>query len=91
LRRLDLERIRAEGYGFQIEMTYRSKQAGASVVEVPIRFVDRVAGESKMSSAIVVEALGLVTWWGLGRLQRALARAVGRTRRPAAEGGVPVG
>ena len=68
LRRLDLDAIRAEGYGFQIEMTFRAKQAGASIVEVPICFVDRVAGESKMSSAIVVEALGLVTWWGLGRL-----------------------
>lgn len=68
LRRLDFDRIHADGYGFQIEMTYRAKQAGASIVEVPIRFVDRVAGESKMSSAIVVEALGLVTWWGLGRL-----------------------
>jgi len=74
LRRLDLDHIRAEGYGFQIEMTYRSKQAGASVVETPIRFVDRVAGESKMSSAIVVEALGLVTLWGLGRCWRAITR-----------------
>ena len=77
LRRLDLGRIRAEGYGFQIEMTYRAKQAGAPITEVPIRFVDRVAGESKMSSAIVVEALGLVTWWGLGRAWRALGRLVG--------------
>jgi len=77
LRRLDLEQIRAEGYGFQIEMTYRAKQAGAPITEVPIRFVDRVAGESKMSSAIVVEALGLVTWWGLGRAWRALGRLVG--------------
>ena len=76
LRRLDLERIRADGYGFQIEMTYRSKEAGASVVEVPIRFVDRVAGESKMSSAIVVEALALVTWWGLGRLAGAVRQRV---------------
>jgi dolichol-phosphate mannosyltransferase len=74
LRRLDLNRIRAEGYGFQIEMTYRSKQSGATVTEVPIRFVDRVAGESKMSSAIVIEALGLVTWWGLGRVVRGVRR-----------------
>ena len=72
LRRLDLDAIRAEGYGFQIEMTYRSKRAGAAIVEVPIRSVDRVAGESKMSSAIVVEALGLVTWWGLGRAAEAV-------------------
>jgi len=76
LRRLDLDRIRAEGYGFQIEMTYRAKQAGASITEVPIRFVDRVAGESKMSGAIVVEALALVTWWGLGRLWHAARRLV---------------
>jgi dolichol-phosphate mannosyltransferase len=74
LRRLDLSRIRAEGYGFQIEMTYRAKQQGAAIAEVPIIFVDRAAGESKMSSRIVVEALGLVTWWGLGRATRGIRR-----------------
>jgi dolichol-phosphate mannosyltransferase len=74
LRRIDLERIRAEGYGFQIEMTYRARQSGARITEVPISFVDREAGESKMSSFIVVEALGLVTWWGLGRLVHPLRR-----------------
>jgi dolichol-phosphate mannosyltransferase len=78
LRRLDLDRIRAEGYGFQIEMTYRSKQHGATITEVPISFVDRAAGESKMSSIIVIEALGLVTWWGMGRVVRA-ARRLGRS------------
>jgi dolichol-phosphate mannosyltransferase len=80
LRRIDLSSVRADSYGFQIEMTYRSVQAGAQVREVPIRFVDRVEGTSKMSLYTVVEALGLVTWWGLRRL-------VGR-RRPAAR--VPV-
>ena len=75
LRRLDIERIRAEGYGFQIEMTYRAKQDGAAICEVPISFVDRAAGESKMSSVIVIEALALVTWWGLGRLWRLLRGA----------------
>ncbi len=87
LQRLDLDRIRAEGYGFQIEMTYRAKLAGASIVEVPIRFVDRAAGESKMSSDIVVEALALVTWWGLGRLWRRTRRAgaaLGRGHPPVA-------
>jgi dolichol-phosphate mannosyltransferase len=68
LRRIDLDHVRADGYGFQIEMTYQAKRCGATVVEVPIRFVDRVEGESKMSTFIVVEALGLVTWWGLQRL-----------------------
>jgi dolichol-phosphate mannosyltransferase len=80
LRSLDLHRIRAEGYGFQIEMTYRSKQHGARITEVPISFVDRTAGVSKMSSFIVVEALLLVTWWGLGRLVRGAVR-LGRGAR----------
>jgi glycosyltransferase involved in cell wall biosynthesis len=65
LRRIDLGGIRAEGYGFQIEMTYRAVTAGCSIVEVPITFRDRVAGTSKMSSNIVVEAFLLVTWWAI--------------------------
>ncbi len=68
LERIDLDAIRADGYGFQIEMTYQAKRSGARIVEVPIRFVDRVDGESKMSTFIVVEALALVTWWGAQRL-----------------------
>jgi dolichol-phosphate mannosyltransferase len=89
LSRITLETVRAEGYGFQIEMTYRARRAGASIVEVPIRFVDREVGESKMSSAIVVEALGLVTWWGLGRALRGAWHLVAgkreqRTRVPVA-------
>jgi dolichol-phosphate mannosyltransferase len=65
LRRIDLKAIRAEGYGFQIEMTYRAVLAGCSVVEVPITFRDRVAGASKMSGNIVREAFLLVTWWAV--------------------------
>ena len=88
LRQLDLDRIRAEGYGFQIEMTYRASQHGATITEVPISFVDRAAGESKMSSFIVVEALGLVTWWGLGRIVRGARRvATGGRRGKASPGG----
>ncbi|HWE68728.1 MAG TPA: polyprenol monophosphomannose synthase [Acidimicrobiales bacterium] len=70
LGRIALDQIRAEGYGFQIEMTYQAKRAGASIVEVPIRFVDRTEGESKMSMYIVVEAFALVTWWGIQRILR---------------------
>jgi dolichol-phosphate mannosyltransferase len=80
LRRLDLDRIRAEGYGFQIEMTYRARQYGALITEVPIKFVDREAGESKMSSFIVVEALGLVTFWGLGRIAHGAQHLFGGSR-----------
>ena len=80
LRRLDLGRIRADGYGFQIEMVHQVLLHGGRVEEVPIRFVDRVEGTSKMSAYIVVEALLLVTWWGIVRLTRA-ARKVTAARR----------
>jgi len=80
LRRIDLDGVRAEGYGFQIEMVYRVLQHGGLVTEVPIRFVDRVQGKSKMSMAIVVEALLLVTWWALKRAAGLLVR--GRRSAP---------
>jgi dolichol-phosphate mannosyltransferase len=64
LERIKLSDVHADGYAFQIEMAYRVVQENGRVVEVPISFVDRVRGTSKMSSRIVVEALGLVTWWG---------------------------
>ena len=67
LEKIEYQTALADGYGFQIEMTYRARRAGASIVEVPISFSDRVLGESKMSSAIVVEALLLVTSWALRR------------------------
>jgi dolichol-phosphate mannosyltransferase len=65
IRKIDLDAVRAEGYGFQIEMTYRAVRLGARIVEFPITFIDRTRGTSKMSRRIVVEALGLVTLWGL--------------------------
>ena len=59
--------MRAEGYGFQIEMAYRVAQTGGRITEVPIHFADREVGQSKMSSRIAVEALVLVTRWGVVR------------------------
>lgn len=64
---IDLSTIAAGGYGFQIEMTLRATEKGATIVEVPIAFTDRTEGESKMSQAIIVEALTLVTGWGIRR------------------------
>jgi dolichol-phosphate mannosyltransferase len=83
LRAIDLESIQAEGYGFQIEMAYRAVNEGARVQEVPITFVDRVRGESKMSGAIIAEAMLLVTRWGIARDWAAL-RGVGPVARPSA-------
>ena len=57
LETIDRDAIAARGYGFQIEGTYRAVRAGFRVVEVPITFVDRRVGESKMSGAIVLEAM----------------------------------
>jgi dolichol-phosphate mannosyltransferase len=57
LETLDLGAVGTRGYGFQIEMTYRTLRAGYRVVELPITFVDRRVGQSKMSGAIVVEAM----------------------------------
>jgi len=63
--RIDLDGVRANGYGFQIEMAYRVAQLGGTIVERPIEFVDRELGVSKMSPSVVAEALVLVTWWGI--------------------------
>jgi dolichol-phosphate mannosyltransferase len=71
---IDLDRVRSDSYGFQIEMTYLAQRSGARIVEVPIHFVDREKGASKMSTFTVVEALSLVSWWGFRRIVR-LARA----------------
>lgn len=60
LRRIDLTRIKSNGYAFQIEMNYRAWRNKARVLEIPIIFVDRVAGVSKMSKNIVFEAAFLV-------------------------------
>jgi dolichol-phosphate mannosyltransferase len=57
LETIDLDRVGSRGYAFQIELTYRALRAGFRIAEVPIRFVDREAGDSKMSRAIVLEAI----------------------------------
>ncbi len=65
LRSLDLHTLRSEGYSFQIEMTRRIHRSGGRIVEVPITFVEREQGHSKMSRAIVIEAMVRVTQWGI--------------------------
>lgn len=60
LEAIDLGAVRSEGYSFQVEMTYRALLKGLRVVEIPIVFVDRRAGQSKMSRRIVAEAMWMV-------------------------------
>jgi len=65
--RMDLDSVDSKGYCFQVDMTLRVDDLGGRIVEVPIRFRDRVHGVSKMSRSIVVEAMLRVTQWGFQR------------------------
>jgi glycosyltransferase involved in cell wall biosynthesis len=70
LLKLPLESVAAQGYGFQVEMTKNVLAIGGKVIEVPIEFVERENGVSKMTLAIVLEAFVLATKWGITRLTR---------------------
>jgi dolichol-phosphate mannosyltransferase len=74
---IDLDRVRSDGYSFQIEMNYRCKEKGFRIAEVPIIFIDRHAGTSKMSKKIVREAVVMV--WKL-KLGTFFSRLKGRAR-----------
>ncbi|NUQ31308.1 MAG: polyprenol monophosphomannose synthase, partial [Dermatophilaceae bacterium] len=84
LRTMGLQGVESQGYCFQIDLTLRAVRAGLTVVEVPITFVEREVGVSKMGRDIVREALTSVTRWGvehrLGQLRSAAQR--GRRREP---------
>ena len=62
LEAIDLDRVRSNGYSFQIEMSFRAWKKGFRLVEIPIVFTDRVEGQSKMNKRIVREAIWMV-WW----------------------------
>jgi dolichol-phosphate mannosyltransferase len=65
---MEISTIRSEGYCFQIEMTRRAIARGGSIAEVPITFIEREHGKSKMSFAIALEAVLRITAWGALRL-----------------------
>ena len=79
LRAIDLEAVKTKGYGFQVDMTRRVMHAGFGIVEIPIAFRERILGQSKMSGAIILEAMWMVTLWGMRRpfayFQRGSSRA----------------
>jgi dolichol-phosphate mannosyltransferase len=79
LERIDYAATSSQGYCFQVDLAWRAVRSGFRVVEVPITFADRERGESKMSGAIVREALWKVTTWGVqhraGQVRDALRRA----------------
>jgi dolichol-phosphate mannosyltransferase len=77
LRTLDLSNVESKGYCFQVDMAWRAVRSGLRVVEVPIEFIERELGDSKMNQKIVTEALWRVTQWGaadkLAKSRRLLA------------------
>ena len=67
---IDLDRVESNGYAFQIEMSFRAWKKGFRLGEIPIMFVDRDIGESKMSKRIIREAVWMVwrlRWWSITR------------------------
>ncbi|MCW2762656.1 MAG: Dolichol-phosphate mannosyltransferase [Marmoricola sp.] len=85
-RRTTLERIHLEenvalGYVFQVELTYRTVREGLRVAEVPIEFVERARGDSKMSPQVATESLKRITRWGISERGRRIRAALGRRRR----------
>ena len=80
LRDLRLTDVASHGYCFQVDMTWRTLKGGGAVVEVPITFVERRAGASKMSQRIVNEALWRTTVWGVKHRAEQLWRRVRRRR-----------
>ncbi len=81
LRSLDLDGVGSAGYIFQVDMAYRVMRSGMRVKEVPIEFVEREIGTSKMSSNIVTEALWMVTVWGVRERMRKAGRRRIRTMK----------
>ncbi|MFN2561234.1 MAG: polyprenol monophosphomannose synthase [Jatrophihabitans sp.] len=77
---IDYAAVASEGYCFQVDLARRAIDGGYRVVEVPITFVERVRGESKMSGAIVREALVKVTQWGVAHRSGQVRSAVRRRR-----------
>lgn len=81
LDKIEIDSVASQGYCFQIDLAWRAHRHGFRVVEVPITFTERERGTSKMSPAIVREALWRVTVWGVRARQDGLRRAAGRARR----------
>jgi dolichol-phosphate mannosyltransferase len=78
LEKIDLATVQATGYVFQTEMVTRALQLGLTVTEVPIEFVERVRGDSKMSGAVAAESMRRVTRWGIAERRAQLRRAWSR-------------
>jgi dolichol-phosphate mannosyltransferase len=81
LEKIDLASVESAGYIFQTDLAFRTLRAGLRVVEVPIEFVERVRGESKMSRDVAVESLRRITAWGLRERRRQISDVFSKRAR----------
>ncbi len=79
LEAIDLDSVQSTGYVFQTDMAYRTLKAGLRVVEVPIEFIERERGDSKMSGAVASESLKRITRWGLRERRAQVSRKLRRS------------
>lgn len=80
LEKIDLDGVASSGYVFQADLAFRTVRAGLRVIEVPIEFVERRRGESKMTAAVATESLQRITAWGLGERARGWKQRARRRR-----------
>lgn len=80
LEKIDVSTVNVTGYVFQTDMAWRTLQAGLTVREVPIEFIERERGDSKMSRSVAIESLQRITWWGLKQRGAQFVRALRRVR-----------
>lgn len=78
IERIDLDHVYSDGYSFQIEMNFKSAELGARILEIPIIFIDRRVGQSKMSKKIVREAISMVWKLKIGSLLRSWKKDCGQ-------------
>ncbi|WP_243640551.1 polyprenol monophosphomannose synthase [Nocardioides jejuensis] len=81
LEKIDIATVNVTGYVFQTDMAWRTIQSGLTVREVPIEFIERERGDSKMSRAVAIESLQRITWWGLKQRRAQFFRALRGMRR----------
>ena len=79
LEAIDIETVQSTGYVFQTDMAYRTLKAGLRIVEVPIEFIERERGDSKMSGSVASESLKRITRWGLSERRAQVARILRRS------------
>jgi dolichol-phosphate mannosyltransferase len=86
LEAIELDTVESSGYCFQTDLAWRTSRAGLRIVEVPIEFVERVRGESKMDRRVATESLRRITAWGIAERGRQVRDVLSKVTRAVATG-----